>query len=385
MTVSVNSRRREYIGNGVTTIFNGPMAYEKRHVFVYLKVGEVTTALPFPSGYDVERLGQEAGTRVILSTPPPPGAEVTILRTMLYTQEVDVTNQGAFHAETMEKGFDALAMQIQQLADGAMQLIFDPGEGDFVWDAEGHRIVRVGDASSLTDAMNLRSVLLLIEQINGGGGSTGVTPKFFQFTGDGEQDTFWMPGADIEDASWYDTYVEHTMGARDFVGQEPGVDFSIELGHDADTGPGAWIRFAQPLADEVRGFTILRGYARPHIGEVPVTSLDLKIHDIDAPAATLTPDLKWGLVRCSNLSGCDVTVPEINPLANDRFRDGSFVSFKQQGFGQVRIVAPSPDVVLQVPDGCIAATRAARSVITATCEDADSNIWLLSGDLAMVP
>lgn len=381
MTVAVNSRRREYIGNGVTTIFNGPMAYEKRHVFVYLKVDGVTTALPFPSGYDVERLGQEAGTRVILSTPPPPGAEVTILRTMLYTQEVDVTNQGAFHAETMEKGFDALAMQIQQLADGSMQLIFDPGEGDFVWDAEGHRIVRVGDASSLTDAMNLRSVLLLIEQINGGGGSTGVTPQFFQFTGDGEQDTFWMPGADIDDATWYDTYIERTIGERDFVGQEPGVDFTIELGDDEGVA-GAWIRFAQPLADTFRGFTVLRGYARPYIGDLPITSLDLLIHDIEAPTATLTADLKWGLVRCSNLAGCEITVPEIDPLANDRFRDGSFVSFKQQGFGQVQIVS-SPGVVIEVPEGCIAATRAARSVITMTCEDADSNIWLLSGDLAM--
>src|SRR5690625_7547560 len=64
-----------------------------------------------------------------------------LLRTMPYTQEVDVTNQGAFHAETIEKGYDALAMQIQQLDDSTLQLIFDGGE--FVWSrAAPTRLIR---------------------------------------------------------------------------------------------------------------------------------------------------------------------------------------------------------------------------------------------------
>ena len=382
MTVAANSRRREYPGNGVTTVFNGPMAYQKNHVFVYVTIDGVATSLALNTDYDVERLGQEAGTRIILNTAPPSGSLLTLLRTMPYTQEVDVTNQGAFHAETLEKGYDALAMQIQQLADGSMQLIFDPGEGDFVWDAKGGRIVRVGDAVSITDAMNLRSTLLLVEQIQNGGGSTGVTPKFYQFEGDGEQSDFWMSGADIDDATWYDTYIESTAENRQFIGQEPGVDFVVELDVDDETGPGAWIKFSAPLGDGVRGFTILRGYARPYIGDLPITSLDLNIFDIDTATADVTAGMKWGLGRCTNLAGCEVTIPAINPLANERFRTGSFVSLKQQGFGAVEIVAGG-DVTVTTPTGCLPQTRAAGSVITLTCEDADSNLWLLSGDLAM--
>lgn len=381
MTVAANSRRREYTGNGTTTIFNGPMAYEKSHVFAYVGEEGSAVAIP-PSAYTVERFGQESGTRVIFDTPPAAGAKLTILRTMPYTQDVDVTNQGAFHAETIEKGYDALAMQIQQLADGSMQLIFDPDEGDFVWDAKGHRIVRVGDAINLTDAMNLKSVLVLIEQIIGGGGTVGVQPKLYQFVGDGEQASFFMPGADVEEATWYDTYIENTDAARDFIGQEPGVDFTIEADVDDELGPGAWITFAVPPGDGIRGFTVLRGYARPYIGDLPITSLDLNIFDITAATATLTADMKWGLGRCSNLAGCAITVPVVNPLANERMKTGSFVSFKQQGFGQVEIVADF-DVTVMVPAGCEPRTRAANSVITLTCEDADSNIWLLSGDLAL--
>lgn len=382
MTVAANSRRREYTGNGTTTIFNGPMAYEKAHVFAYVGEEGAAVAIP-PSAYTVERFGQESGTRVIFDTPPAAGAKLTILRTMPYAQDVDVTNQGAFHAETIEKGYDALAMQIQQLADGSMQLIFDPDEGDFVWDAKGHRIVRVGDAINLTDAMNLRSVLVLIEQIIGGGGTVGVQPKLYQFVGDGEQAAFWMTAADVGEATWYDTYIENTDAQRDFIGQEPGVDFTIDLGVDDELGPGAWITFAEPPGDGIRVFTVLRGYARPYIGDLPITTLDLNIFDVTGATAEVTADMKWGLGRCSNLSGCELTIPVIDPLANDRMKTGSFVSFKQQGFGQVEVLAAA-DVVLQVPEGCLPATRAARSVITLTCEDADSNIWLLSGDLALV-
>ena len=37
MTVPVNNRRKEYQGDGVTTAFNGPMAYSANVIQVYLQ------------------------------------------------------------------------------------------------------------------------------------------------------------------------------------------------------------------------------------------------------------------------------------------------------------------------------------------------------------
>lgn len=116
MTVSANSRRREYQGNGVTRVFNGPMAYVRSHVLAFLVKGQGMIQVPSGS-YDVSRLGAENGTTVTMATAPAAGEMLLLLRTMPYTQETDITNQGAFNAEIIEKGFDSLEMQIQQLAD----------------------------------------------------------------------------------------------------------------------------------------------------------------------------------------------------------------------------------------------------------------------------
>ncbi len=83
-------------------------------------------------------------------------------------------------------------MQLQQLLDSGMQLVQDPDSGEFVWDAKGSRIIRVGDAKGDADAVNFRTVLVLIEQIQNGGGSVGIAPKFWSFEGDGEvTDSRW--------------------------------------------------------------------------------------------------------------------------------------------------------------------------------------------------
>lgn len=116
MTVSSNDRRKSYAGNGVTTIFNGPMAYSADVISTSLSddvTGDITSAGPFT----VTQLGKEAGTIVTLSVAPPSGKTLTILRTVPYAQTVDVTNQGAFNARVIETGFDLPVMQIQQIAD----------------------------------------------------------------------------------------------------------------------------------------------------------------------------------------------------------------------------------------------------------------------------
>lgn len=117
MTVPENSRSREHYGNGVTTVFNGPMAYVKEHVKAMLypdgpgSVQEVP-----PSQYDVENFGRPSGTRVVMHQPPAAGARLVLVRVLPYSQDVDITNQGAFLPESLERGFDLLGMQVQQVA-----------------------------------------------------------------------------------------------------------------------------------------------------------------------------------------------------------------------------------------------------------------------------
>lgn len=159
MTVPVNSRRRRYVGNGVTRAFNGPMAYVAEDVRARI----ITDGVPADAGsFTVERMGYSSGTRITFDVAPPNGADLLIDRVVPYSQDVDVTNQGAFLPETIEKGYDALSMQIQQVhdeADGALKLAdWDvDGLGDF--DARGNRIGDLADGLSTSDAATLGQVL----------------------------------------------------------------------------------------------------------------------------------------------------------------------------------------------------------------------------------
>lgn len=116
MTVSVNSRKREYDGNGVATSFNGPMAFEKSHIKAFILRNGISSEIPAAS-ITVDRLGNNLGTRVALSAAPAVGDKLTILRVVPYAQDTDITNQGAFLPETLEGGLDEIVMQVQQIAD----------------------------------------------------------------------------------------------------------------------------------------------------------------------------------------------------------------------------------------------------------------------------
>ncbi len=146
-----------------------------------------------------------------------------------------------------------------------MQLVQDPDSGEFVWDAKGSRIIRVGDAKGDADAVNFRTVLVLIEQIQNGGGSVGIAPKFWSFEGDGEVTDFRWPAP----TSW--TPCSTTPHWR----KRPGLETTWYRSPATQILPGCEgvapaIRFTTALADGQRGFTTLRGYARPWIGETPI-------------------------------------------------------------------------------------------------------------------
>ena len=370
MTVAVNNRRKEYLGNGVSTVFNGPMAYAAGHVQAFAVVGNVVTQIP-GGQFQVERLGYEAGTRVTFTTPPAAGSMLLLLRTVPYSQEVDVSNQGAFHADTIEKGYDALAMQIQQLADGTMQLIFEDGE--FVWDARGSRIVRVGPGINPTDAVNLGQVLELVTG-GGSGPGSGVSPLLFLFEGDGVSTDFLMEGAQVDEPNFYDSAFEQVADSGDFGALRPGVDFSITPGNDALSRV---LRLVEAPADGARGFTVLRGFARPASTEY-VVSLDIPTFSIADPVIELDSDYKAGLVETTSIDPVSVTLRPNTGSVID-WRTGQYVSITQRGAGQVTVLGTG--ITLVAPAGMAAKTRGVGATITARCSFADTNTWFLSGDL----
>lgn len=378
MTVTANSRRREYQGNGVTTVFNGPMAFQRSHVQAYLRTGTAMVALP-SSAYDVERLGQEAGTRVILQTPPAVNTTLILLRTMPYTQDVDVTNQGAFHAETIEKGFDALAMQIQQLDDGSLQMVVDPATGQFAWDARGNRIINVGAGILPGDAVNLGQVLLLVE--SGGGGGTGVAPLSWSGVAedDDENIVFELDGAEVDDPRFYDVAAERVPGEGKVV-LAPYEDFTIDP--PSQPGDPFTLVLAEGLAPDCEWSVVLRGYARPYVGPSPLTTVaPTIINDIDGDTL-IDGSYRNTIIVITSATDVLLTI-RLNTGAENDWKRGDYFSAMQMGTGKVRFAIEDDGNLIPSP-GFSSETRGQGSVISATSLDVDALEWAVSGDLFRV-
>lgn len=164
MTVPANDRRKVYDGDGVTTIFNGPMAYSATHITAALV--EIATGVVSSAGsFTVTQLGKSAGTRVTMAVAPPALYRLVLLRTTPYSQIVDITNQGSFNASVLEQGMDLLDMQIQQLADDnarTPRLGEADVDGNGTYDGNGNRLGNIADAVSQDDVPNLAQVTGLI-------------------------------------------------------------------------------------------------------------------------------------------------------------------------------------------------------------------------------
>lgn len=374
MTITATDRRKTYQGNGAATTFTGPRAFAASHLQVFVGTDPVYALVP-ASQYAVQGLGT-AATQVVFNTAPADDTDILILRTVPYDQPTDVTNQGAFLPEIHEDAFDYRVMQIQQLQDGSLQMVLDPGgSGEFVWDAKGMRIVRVGDAVADTDALNYRSALVLVEQVQAGGGSVGITPKFWSWEGDGEVTDFELAGADVFDPLFYDTAMEATAGAGDYLVTKPS-DFQILEGVE---GSAPVIRFATPPSDGVRGFTTLRGYARPWIGQTPIYTVAPEVVS-EGGGATIDAARHNTLILVNSPTPVTLTIRANTGASND-WAAGQFFSVLQVGAGQVTLAIEGGAGELTVPTDFAASTRGVGSIISATCTAPDANAWVAAGDL----
>ena len=109
MTVSNQTNKIIYTGNGVAKEFAIPFSFlEQEHIKVEQKLGNV----------QMERTDWTVKSgNLIFADAPEAGAEIAIVREVPLTQETDYRDNEILHAETLERNFDKLTMQVQQLAE----------------------------------------------------------------------------------------------------------------------------------------------------------------------------------------------------------------------------------------------------------------------------
>lgn len=370
MTVPAYTGPNRSTANGVTTVF--PYSFpilDDSHVLV------TVNGLPRTLGvhYTVTGVGNLAGGNVVFITPPEPAAVVDRQRNMPYIRETNYTNLGDLLASTLNADQDAPVMMIQQLAANSMQQELDPDTGEFVWDARGNRLVNLKAGVNDTDAVNLGQMQAYVEEAGSGG--VGVSPRFYDWTGDGDATDFPMVGADVSDPLFYDVAQETAAGSGEYTVLRPGADFSVLL----DLGPAnAAIRLVSPPADGVRGFAVLRGYARPSAGPTPLTTTAFNVVSINSDAV-LDGSMHNALIVVNSAADVTLTI-RANTGASQDWARGEYFSVIQLGTGKVHLAIQAPGT-LQAPSNFLNETRAVGCVVSATCLAPDADSWASAGDL----
>ncbi|UOF78754.1 tail fiber protein [Caudoviricetes sp.] len=112
MTMTSTAYRKAYTGdNSVTTFPYDFYILASTHLAVYLDNVLQT------SGYSVTGAGTPSGGNVVFTTAPGASVDITLLRQVPQTQEVDYQEGGAFPANTHEQALDKLTMLVTQLQE----------------------------------------------------------------------------------------------------------------------------------------------------------------------------------------------------------------------------------------------------------------------------
>lgn len=126
MTISITTNKAAYIGNGVAISFAIPFPFlAQEHLKVYQLLNDIQT----------ERTDWTVSDgNLVFATAPADNAQIVIMREVPLTQETDYRENEILPAETLERCFDKLTMQIQQLAEKAARAVtvdvFDDTQAD---------------------------------------------------------------------------------------------------------------------------------------------------------------------------------------------------------------------------------------------------------------
>ncbi|MBR1777076.1 MAG: hypothetical protein IJ752_00620 [Alphaproteobacteria bacterium] len=115
MTVNTTTNKVAYIGNGVAASFAIPFPFlEKEHLKVHQLLNDVQTE---------RRDWTISGGNMVFATAPANEAQIVIMREVPLTQETDYRENEVLPAETLERNFDKLTMQVQQLKEPFLSVI----------------------------------------------------------------------------------------------------------------------------------------------------------------------------------------------------------------------------------------------------------------------
>lgn len=115
MTISITTNKAAYIGNGVAISFAIPFPFlAQEHLKVYQLLNDIQT----------ERTDWTVSDgNLVFATAPADNAQIVIMREVPLTQETDYRENEILPAETLERCFDKLTMQIQQLAEKSARAV----------------------------------------------------------------------------------------------------------------------------------------------------------------------------------------------------------------------------------------------------------------------
>lgn len=136
MTISTQTSTVTFIGNGATSTFSFPfVGVATSDLQVIFTSSSGAQVVLDPSQYilviNAPAFGQLWGiggtvTYPTSGSPIQIGTFLTVIRTVPYTQNVSIANQGAFYPQAVEQGLDLLELQIQQIESNSVYALRVP-------------------------------------------------------------------------------------------------------------------------------------------------------------------------------------------------------------------------------------------------------------------
>lgn len=119
MTISSETTKQTFQGNGVQTVFNYTFLLPTTAQYdLYYTDAAGAIELVSQVNYTLTGIGNAAGGTLTYTrggNPIAANTSLTLARDVPYTQTTDLNNQGAYYPEVIESALDRLEMQIQQL------------------------------------------------------------------------------------------------------------------------------------------------------------------------------------------------------------------------------------------------------------------------------
>lgn len=127
MTVSTQTAKSQYTGNGVTVAFTGsfPILDEDHATVILTTALGVSTTQTITTDYTISGVGGSTFTVTFL-TAPASGVRVTIARAVPLTQELDLVENSVLPSAELEKSYDKVTMIAQQVNEAAARSLRFP-------------------------------------------------------------------------------------------------------------------------------------------------------------------------------------------------------------------------------------------------------------------